>query len=117
MNTFPSALINDYLKIAYRFNKIKGIKKIIQQGQVVLVASSYSAVWTNYGQVKPLNAFYGVLYDSASSKELNRITYSIRHKRTYDATIGKDNYWIAYADNLYEYDWNGNLKIICRFNL
>ncbi len=62
----------------------------------------------------PPASLLGLALDAASSAVYGYPSYTLRTQRSYGVCIDslRQRYWIGFADDLYEYDFQGNFKII-----
>jgi ligand-binding sensor domain-containing protein len=93
----------------------KDVKFLKQQGKTYFLAAfSYVARWGKLELDTLQNRFWAVDLDKNTSIREQKTCYDIRKQRSYavaiDTLTGK--YWVGYNDNLWEYDKNGNSKII-----
>jgi len=88
----------------------------LYQHQYLLSAQSFTAEWaTIYQKLKDtLEQIFGATLNSAKSKNFNYPIYTIRQQRAYSVCVDSlhQKFWIGFADDLYEYDFKGNSKII-----
>jgi len=85
--------------------------------QYLLIARSSAAEWLlpfyEKGTASPKKVF-GIELSSNQSSLFGYPTYLLRAQRSYSVCLDsvRQKYWVGYADDLYEYDFKGNFKII-----
>lgn len=89
---------------------------LLYQGKYLLSAQSFVAEWAdmNASLKDTLPQLLGIKINSQKSKFFQYPIYTIRQQRAYSICIDslRGKYWVGFADNLYEYDFEGHSKII-----
>lgn len=84
----------------------------------LLIARSSSAEWiAPYASPSPpAKKAFGIALNPENEFIYQYPTYLIRMQRSYSVCIDslRQKYWVGYADDLYEYDFKGNYRIIRR---
>lgn len=88
----------------------------LYQNEYLLSAQSFVAEWAMIEATlkDTLPQLFGAKLNSAKSKYFKYPIYTLRQQRAYSVcldTIHK-KYWVGFADDLYEYDFEGNSKVI-----
>lgn len=88
----------------------------LYQNKHLLSAQSFVAEWASLqAPLKDtLPLLFGAKLNSAKSKHFQYPIYTIRQQRAYSVCLDSTHqkYWIGFADDLYEYDFEGKSKII-----
>lgn len=113
LNGFKNSLLDNevynFLKFNHKKRGLSGIKSLVFFEDKLLVCSSYLTYWL---ELKPGSHDWLKLLkrDTIYSNMHQKSTFVLRNKRSFSASMGKNHYWIAYADGLYEYDFHHQAK-------